>query len=168
MKLFWTPAAAYFRRARFAWARQANDWLCMTDEPLASPPLSKGAVAHDLEEGTEFSPRFDADGLVVCVARAAGDHEILMIAYMNAEALRLTLATGEAHYWSRSRQSIWRKGATSGQIQKVVEIRTDCDQDALLLTVEAGGDGGACHTGRRSCFYRRVAASEGGAALIFD
>ena len=94
------------------------------------------------EEGTAFTPRFDADGLIVCVARAAGDHEILMIAYMNAEALRLTLATGEAHYWSRSRQSIWRKGATSGQIQKVREIRTDCDQDALLLTVEAGGDGG--------------------------
>ena len=140
----------------------------MTDKSLASPPLSKGAAAHDLEEGTEFSPRFGADGLVVCVARAAGDHEILMLAYMNAEALRLTLATGEAHYWSRSRQSIWRKGATSGQIQKVVEIRTDCDQDALLLTVEAGGDGGACHTGRRTCFYRRVVAGDGGATLVFD
>ncbi len=140
----------------------------MIDEPLAAPPLPAGASAHDLEEGTAFTPRFDADGLIVCIARAAGDHEILMIAYMNAEALRLTLATGEAHYWSRSRQSIWRKGATSGQIQKVREIRTDCDQDALLLTVEAGGDGGACHTGRRSCFYRRVAAGEGGAALVFD
>jgi phosphoribosyl-AMP cyclohydrolase len=140
----------------------------MIDEPLASSSLSKGEAADDLEEGTEFTPRFDADGLIVCVARAAGDHEILMIAYMNAEALRLTLSTGEAHYWSRSRHTIWRKGGTSGQIQKVREIRTDCDQDALLLTVEAGGDGGACHTGRRSCFYRRVAAREGGAALIFD
>ena len=91
----------------------------MIDELFAPPPVPAGASAHDLEEGTAFTPRFDADGLIVCVARAAGDHEILMIAYMNAEALRLTLATGEAHYWSRSRQSIWRKGATSGQIQKV-------------------------------------------------
>jgi len=140
----------------------------MIDEPLASPAVSQGEATHDLEEGTAFTPRFDADGLIVCVARAAADHEILMIAYMNAEALRLTLATGEAHYWSRSRQTIWRKGATSGQTQKVREIRTDCDQDALLLTVEAGGDGGACHTGRRSCFYRRVAESEGGEALVFD
>jgi phosphoribosyl-AMP cyclohydrolase len=140
----------------------------MIDEPLASPAVSQAEAAHDLEEGTAFTPRFDADGLIVCVARAAADHEILMIAYMNAEALRLTLATGEAHYWSRSRQTIWRKGATSGQTQKVREIRTDCDQDALLLTVEAGGDGGACHTGRRSCFYRRVAEREGGEALVFD
>ncbi len=140
----------------------------MIDEPLASSSVSKSEAAHDLEEGTAFTPRFDADGLIVCVTRAATDHEILMIAYMNAEALRLTLATGEAHYWSRSRQSIWRKGATSGQTQKVREMRTDCDQDALLLTVEAGGDGGACHTGRRSCFYRQVAAGEGGEALVFD
>jgi phosphoribosyl-AMP cyclohydrolase len=123
---------------------------------------------HDLEEGSAFTPRFGSDGLIVCVTRAAADSEILMVAYMNAEALRLTLATGEAHYWSRSRGSIWRKGATSGQTQKVIEIRTDCDQDALLVTVEARGDGGACHTGRRSCFYRKVAPDGQGAALIFD
>jgi phosphoribosyl-AMP cyclohydrolase len=139
----------------------------MSDQHFAPPPVAD-AWKRGLEEGADFTPRFDADGLIVCVARAAADREILMIAYMNADALRLTLATGEAHYWSRSRREIWRKGATSGQIQKVVEIRTDCDQDALLLTVEAGGDGGACHTGRRSCFYRRLAAREGGEILIFD
>jgi phosphoribosyl-AMP cyclohydrolase len=138
----------------------------MTDESAASPQDSRGDAMHALEEGTKFTPRFDADGLIVCVAQAA-DREILMIAYMNAEALRLTLETGEAHYWSRSRRALWRKGATSGQIQKVIEIRTDCDQDALLLTIEAGGDGGACHTGRRSCFYRRVAGGDG-ARLILD
>jgi phosphoribosyl-AMP cyclohydrolase len=125
-----------------------------------------GGPKRDIEEGADFTPRFDADGLIVCIARAA-DLDILMVAYMNAEALRLTLETGEAHYWSRSRREIWRKGATSGQTQKVLEIRTDCDQDALLLTVEAGGDGGACHTGRRSCFYRRVSGRDG-ESLIFD
>lgn len=120
---------------------------------------------HDLEEGTAFTPRFDADGLIVCVAKAASDGEILMLAYMNEEALRLTLETGVAHYWSRSRNRLWRKGDTSGQVQTVKEIRTDCDQDALLLTVETGGDGGACHTGRRSCFYRQVTLG-GAPALV--
>lgn len=113
-------------------------------------------------------PRFGADGLIVCVTRDAADGEILMLAYMNAEALRLTVETGIVHYWSRSRQRLWRKGDTSGQVQRVKEIRTDCDQDALLLTVEAGGDGGACHTGRRSCFYRKVALSGDPAKLVFD
>jgi phosphoribosyl-AMP cyclohydrolase len=121
-----------------------------------------------LEEGAAFTPRFDADGLIVCVTKDASDGQILMLAYMNAEALRLTLATGVAHYWSRSRQTLWRKGDTSGQVQKVTEIRTDCDQDALLLTVEPGGNGGACHTGRRSCFYRKVAAGGDKAKLVFD
>ena len=88
----------------------------------------------------------------------AATNEPLMVAYMNAEALRLSLETGVAHYWSRSRQSLWRKGDTSGQTQRIVEVRVDCDQDALLLKVEAGGDGGACHTGRKSCFYRKVDA----------
>ncbi len=127
------------------------------------------AAKRALEEGTAFAPRFDADGLIVCVAKAARDGEVLMLAYMNAEALRLTLETGVAHYWSRSRNQLWRKGDTSGQVQRVVEIRTDCDQDALLLTVEPGGDGGACHTGRRSCFYRKVAAFGGEPpTLIFE
>jgi phosphoribosyl-AMP cyclohydrolase len=123
---------------------------------------------NELEEGTAFTPRFDGDGLIVCVTNDARDGQILMLAYMNAEALRLTVETGIAHYWSRSRKTLWRKGDTSGQVQKVTEIRTDCDQDALLVTVETGGDGGACHTGRRSCFYRKIAPGVGPAKLVFD
>jgi phosphoribosyl-AMP cyclohydrolase len=123
---------------------------------------------NELEEGTAFTPRFDGDGLIVCVMKDARDGQILMLAYMNAEALRLTVETGIAHYWSRSRKTLWRKGDTSGQVQKVTEIRTDCDQDALLVTVEPGGDGGACHTGRRSCFYRKIAPGVGPAKLVFD
>ncbi|WP_026605729.1 phosphoribosyl-AMP cyclohydrolase [Methylocapsa acidiphila] len=132
-----------------------------------NPSAAQGAK-HELEEGSAFTPRFDADGLIVCVARAASDGEILMLAYMNAEALRLTIETGVAHYWSRSRQQLWRKGDTSGQAQRVIEIRTDCDQDAILLTVEPGGDGGACHTGRRSCFYRKIALDGGAPKLIHE
>jgi phosphoribosyl-AMP cyclohydrolase len=92
----------------------------------------------------------------------AGSGEVLMVAHMNAEALARTIETGEAWYWSRSRGALWRKGATSGQTQAVAEMRVDCDQDAILLKVRVGGDGGACHTGRRSCFYRRVVPGEGG------
>ena len=109
-----------------------------------------------LEEGANFLPRFDAQGLIVCVTIEAGTREVLMVAYMNALALDKTIETGEAHYWSRSRQSLWRKGETSGQIQRVVSLSVDCDQDALLLEVEPQGDGGACHTGRKSCFYRKL------------
>ena len=123
---------------------------------------------HEIEEGAGFAPKFDSDGLIVCITRDVRDGDILMVAYMNAEALRLTIETGIAHYWSRSRQSLWRKGDTSGQQQKVVELRVDCDQDALELTVEAGGDGKACHTGRRSCFYRRVETQDGQARLVVD
>jgi phosphoribosyl-AMP cyclohydrolase len=123
---------------------------------------------RELEEGETFVPRFDANGLIACVTRDAADGLILMLAYMNEEALRLTIETGLAHYWSRSRQALWRKGEASGQIQRVTEIRTDCDQDALLLTVEPGGDGGACHTGRRSCFYRKIALGRDPARLVFD
>ena len=128
-------------------------------------------MAHDggseaREEGTAFLPRYDRDGLVTCVVLDDRDGTVLMVAHMNAEALRRTLATGEAHYWSRSRQSLWRKGETSGQIQRIVEIRTDCDQDALLLRVVPGGDGGACHTGRRSCFYRVLRSEGADVALV--
>src|SRR3974390_2437888 len=115
-----------------------------------------------LEEGEVLAPRFDAAALIVCVPVEAAPNEPLMVAYMNAEALKLTLATGVAHYWSRSRNALWRKGDTSGQTQRVVEMRVDCDQDALLLRVEPGGDGGAGHTGRKSCFYRSVGANGGG------
>lgn len=113
-----------------------------------------------LEDGLEFSPKFDADGLIPALAMDFETREPLMLAYMNAESLRQTLEIGEAVYWSRSRQEMWHKGATSGHIQKVREIRTDCDQDALILMVEQIG-AGACHTGRNSCFYRRVEAPVG-------
>jgi phosphoribosyl-AMP cyclohydrolase len=124
-----------------------------------------GATANDLEEGFAFTPRFSADGLIACVAVEAASGEVLMLAHMNAEALERTLATGVMHYWSRSRQRLWRKGDTSGQVQTVIELRVDCDQDALLARVKVGGDGGACHTGRRSCFYRRVEPAADGARL---
>ena len=115
-----------------------------------------------IEETTAFRPRFDAAGLISCVT-VADDGRVLMVAGMNAEALRLTLETGIVHYWSRSRGQLWRKGDTSGQIQHLLELRVDCDQDVLLARVRVGGDGGACHTGRPSCFYRVVEA--GGATL---
>jgi len=123
------------------------------------------AASNALEEGFEFTPRFAADGLIACVTVDAASGEVLMLAHMNAEALEKTLATGVMHYWSRSRRQLWRKGDTSGQTQTVVELRTDCDQDALLARVAVGGDGGACHTGRRSCFYRRIESAAGGARL---
>jgi phosphoribosyl-AMP cyclohydrolase len=124
------------------------------------------ADKHALEEGAAFMPRFDANGLVVCVTVEAGTREVLMVAYMNALALETTIETGEAHYWSRSRNSLWRKGETSGQVQRVVSLSVDCDQDALLLEVEPGGDGKACHTGRKSCFYRKLRRN-GGVRLVF-
>jgi phosphoribosyl-AMP cyclohydrolase len=117
-----------------------------------------------IEETSEFQPRFDPNGLIPAIVVDAGDGAVLMFAWMNAEALRLTQATGEAHFWSRSRQALWRKGETSGQVLAVGEMRTDCDQDVLMLRVSVGGSGGACHTGRRSCFYRKVERSN----LIFD
>ena len=129
------------------------------------------SVAGDkslVEEGSAFSPHFDANGLIVCVTTDASTRDVLMVAYMNRLALDKTLETGVAHYWSRSRQSLWRKGDTSGQVQKVVSLRVDCDQDALVLDVEPGGDGKACHTGRKSCFYRRVITNEGRTYLAFE
>lgn len=112
---------------------------------------------HDaLEEGTIFAPRFDAHGLITVVTTEAETNDVLMVAHMNAETLSLTLETGIAHYWSRSRKAIWKKGETSGELQEVVELRTDCDQDCLVMTVRQSGRGAACHTGRKSCFYRRV------------
>ena len=112
-------------------------------------------LSHDaLEEGTVFAPRFDANGLVTVVATEADSGAVLMVAHMNAEALKRSIETGEAWYWSRSRQELWHKGATSGQIQTIVEMRVDCDQDALWIRVKIAGDGGCCHTGRCSCFYR--------------
>jgi len=133
-----------------------------------SASFPPSGTKHDLEEGTNFTPRFGVDGLIACITTDVRDGTILMFAHMNEEALKLTLETGIAHYWSRSRQSLWRKGETSGQIQNVKEIRTDCDQDVILLKVEVGGDGGACHTGRRSCFYRRLQLGTAGPVLVKD
>jgi phosphoribosyl-AMP cyclohydrolase len=101
-----------------------------------------------------LAPRWDANGLITAVASDAASGELLMVAHMNAEALAATLATGEAHYWSRSRAELWHKGATSGNVQRVVEMRIDCDQDAVWLKVEPAGP--ACHTGATSCFFRRI------------
>lgn len=119
-----------------------------------SNAFPKAASTDALEKGEELTPRFDSNGLITAVAQDAATGEILMLAHMNAEALTKTIETGQAHYYSRSRDQLWLKGETSGQIQTVVELRTDCDQDAILLKVKVGGDGGACHVGYRSCFYR--------------
>ncbi len=133
---------------------------------MTASPFAARGTKDQIEEGAAFAPKFDRDGLIVCVTRERLSGDILMVAYMNDEALRLTLETGVAHYWSRSRKAMWRKGDTSGQVQTVVEMRTDCDQDAIELIVKAGGDGKACHTGRRSCFYRKVErAADGSVAL---
>ncbi len=129
----------------------------MSNIAFPPPPADKSA----LEEGSDFTPRFDANGLVTAVVTDADDGVLLMVAHMNAEALARTLETGIAHYWSRSRSTLWKKGETSGNIQNVVSISTDCDQDALHLRVRVAGDGATCHTGRRSCFYRNVSLERG-------
>jgi phosphoribosyl-AMP cyclohydrolase len=118
--------------------------------------FAEGLSLHDVEHGVTLAPRFDANGLVAAVAQDAATGEVLMLAWMNADALRQTLNTGEATYWSRSRAALWRKGETSGHTQRVVELRIDCDQDAVLLKVEQTG--AACHLGYRSCFFRAVGA----------
>jgi phosphoribosyl-AMP cyclohydrolase len=123
---------------------------------------------HENEEGAAFAPRFDASGLITAIVTDAKDGHLLMVAHMNAEALRLTLETGVAHYWSRSRETLWKKGETSGNLQTVVEMRTDCDQDALWLKVNVAGDGPTCHTGRRSCFYRQVVTTNGTSSLVMQ
>ena len=132
---------------------------------MSTSPVSTSKDTDDIEEGLTFRPKFDASGLVTCVATDAATGDVLMVAHMNDEALRKTIASGEAWYFSRSRNSLWRKGETSGHVQRVVEMRVDCDQDAIWIRVEQVG-GAACHTGRRSCFYRAVAAGEGDAAEL--
>lgn len=131
---------------------------------LARPPSDK----NELEEGSDFTPKFDANGLVTAIVTDARDGVLLMVAHMNAETLALTLQSGVAHYWSRSRNSIWKKGESSGNLQRVVELRTDCDQDAVWLKVEVAGHDATCHTGRRSCFYRTVSLTNGRAVLEQD
>lgn len=131
---------------------------------FSSPPSDKAS----LEEGNIFSPRFDRDGLVTAIVTDAGDGTLLMVGHMNAEALRLTLETGIAHFWSRSRGTLWKKGETSGNMLHIAEIRTDCDQDAVWLKVRVSGHEATCHTGRRSCFYRTVHIKDGRAILSDD
>jgi len=121
-------------------------------------PFPAPAGSTGLEEGSALTPKFDADGLVTCVATDAASGDVLMVAHMNAEALAKTIASGEAWYYSRSRDALWKKGETSGHVQRVVEMRVDCDQDAVWLKVEQVT--AACHTGRRSCFYRAVPLGE--------
>lgn len=122
----------------------------------------------ELEEGSDLTPRFDANGLITAVVADSRDNEVLMLAHMNDEALRLTIDTGIAHYWSRSRNALWKKGETSGNLQKVDEIRIDCDQDAVILKVTVSGADATCHTGRRSCFYRKVVTANGAYRLEID
>ena len=116
---------------------------------------------EELEGGLGLTPRFDAAGGIAAVATDADSGEVLMLAWMNDEALRLTIETGEAHFWSRSRGRIWKKGEESGNVLKVVELRTDCDQDAVWMRVRITGHGAACHTGHRTCFYRSIPVGPG-------
>ena len=135
-----------------------------------STPFATRTSVDQVEEGLALAPRFDADGLIPCITTNANTGEVLMLGYMNEEALQLTIATGEAHYWSRSRQCLWHKGSTSGLIQEVVELRIDDDQDAVWLRVNIAGSGASCHVGYRSCFYRSVelgGPSGGPARLVF-
>jgi phosphoribosyl-AMP cyclohydrolase len=118
---------------------------------------------EQVEEGHELAPKFDEHGLMPCVTTAAATGEVLMLGYMNAEALKASILTGEAHYYSRSRKTLWHKGATSGLVQKIVDLRIDDDQDAIWLRVEVAGDA-SCHVGYRSCFYRSIPTGETGAA----
>jgi phosphoribosyl-AMP cyclohydrolase len=127
--------------------------------------VSTSTEISDREEGLAFQPKFDAAGLVTCVATDAASGDLLMVAHMNDEALRKTIASGEAWYFSRSRNALWRKGETSGHTQRVVEMRMDCDQDAVWIRVEQ--QGAACHTGRRSCFYRAITTDSGDTRLSF-
>ena len=130
----------------------ATDKAKPTDATLFDTRIS----VEQVEEGTALAPKFDEEGLIPCVTTDADTGEVLMLGYMNAEALEWTIASGEAHYWSRSRQCLWHKGASSGLVQKIVEMRIDDDQDAVWLRVQVAGSGASCHVGYRSCFYRSV------------
>ena len=134
----------------------------MTDHaPTFPAPGSPDA----LENGLTLTPKLDGAGGIAAVATDADTGEVLMLAWMNAEALALTIRTGEAHFWSRSRGRIWRKGEESGNVLRVVEMRTDCDQDAVWMRVRVGGHGAACHTGHRTCFYRSIPVGGGSEAV---
>lgn len=132
------------------------------------PEFHPRNTVEEVEEGSKLAPKFGTDDLMPCITTDARNGEVLMLGWMNPQALRLTLETGEAHYFSRSRQALWRKGDTSGLVQRVVEARIDDDQDAIWLRVEVAGSGASCHVGYRSCFYRVVpTGSAAGTALRF-
>ena len=138
--------------------------LTMTNSPFAAR-----TTANDIEAGNVFQPKFDGDGLIPAIVTDAASGGVLMFAFMNAQALTLTIETGAAHFWSRSRNKLWKKGEDSGNLLSVVEVRTDCDQDVLWITANVQGDGVACHTGARSCFYRVLQADTdalGGVRLV--
>jgi phosphoribosyl-AMP cyclohydrolase len=121
-----------------------------------APFFAKRGTPAEIERGLAFQPRFDDDGLIPAVVTDAASGEVLMFAWMNAEAVALTLETRMGHFWSRSRGKLWKKGEESGNLLHVAEVRTDCDQDVLWLKVSVGGDRVACHTGAKSCFYRSL------------
>jgi len=129
---------------------------------------TQDAAPAGIEESDRFTPRFDANGLIPTVTLDAASGDVLMVAWMNELALRLTLESGFVHYWSRSRQCIWKKGETSGAYQRVVEIRTDCDQDVVLVRAAVEDRTNTCHTGRESCFYRRVPLGAGPIERAFE
>jgi phosphoribosyl-AMP cyclohydrolase len=126
----------------------------MPDSP--APLFAPRGKPEEIEEGASFQPKFDAGGLIPAIVTEATSGEVLMFAWMNGEALARTLETRSAHFWSRSRRALWRKGEESGNTLEVVELRTDCDQDVVWLRVRVSGRGLVCHTGRRGCFYRAV------------
>lgn len=127
----------------------------------AAKPFAERGSSHEVEEGMAFTPKFDAAGVLAAVATDADTGDVLMLAWMDAEALARTIETGQAHFYSRSRGRQWKKGEESGNVLEVVELRTDCDQDAIWLKVRVTGAGAACHTGRKSCFYRAVPLGPG-------
>jgi phosphoribosyl-AMP cyclohydrolase len=139
----------------------SNARRILTDKTSFAP---RGSAA-EVEEGSAFAPKFDGDGLITAVATDVATGDVLMVAHMNAEAVAKTIESGEAWYYSRSRKALWKKGEASGHVQRVAELRIDCDQDALWLKVEQVGPG-ACHTGRRSCFYRAVPLGKAGAVTL--
>ena len=134
------------------------------NKPLFPLPGDK----KELEEGQQITPRFDEKGLITAIVTEHESGELLMVAHMNDLALSKTIETGESHFWSRSRGELWHKGATSGTVQSVKEIRLDCDQDAVWLKVSVGGASATCHTGMKSCFYRKVETASGEPKLVKD
>lgn len=146
----------------------SNPAACPETQPMTNPKATFPTLTTttEIERGAVFAPRFDADGLIPAIVTDTASGEVLMFAWMNAEALSLTIGTRTAHFWTRSRKRLWKKGEESGNVLTVEELRTDCDQDVVWLRVSVAGAGRACHTGERSCFYRRVVLKPGAEAGV--